>query len=324
MLSNGVYDLLIGSDGLLYVATFNGLSIYDGQSVVSYNFKQGLPNSYINRLFEDSKGNIWMGYEYKGVVKWNNGIIKKYDHKDGLIGNSVRAINEDQNGNILFGTERGLSIYDGETFENLNYSDGLGNGGVNAIEVDGKNIWLGGVQPAGTLTLYNGTALKNFKIPNSSLFGLSINDIKKADDGKIWFTDQFRGLFSYDGQNFRNYTIMDGLPDNQANALYIENNNSIWVTTNNGVAIFNGETFRTIYEPDNDKALSFGPTSAVTKSKDGVFFFGQGNRGVIIYDPNSLRNITKSDGFKRSPISDIQFDKDGNLWATGWWGSGYN
>ena len=92
---------------------------------------------------------------------------------------------------------------------------------------------------------------------------------------------------------------MDGLPDNQANALYIENNNSIWVTTNNGVAIFNGETFRTIYEPDNDKALSFGPTSAVTKSKDGVFFFGQGNRGVIIYDPNSLRNITKSDGFKR-------------------------
>ena len=49
-----------------------------------------------------------MGYEYKGVVKWNNGIIKKYDHKDGLIGNSVRAINEDQNGNILFGTEEVL------------------------------------------------------------------------------------------------------------------------------------------------------------------------------------------------------------------------
>ena len=61
MLSNGVYDLLIGSDGLLYVATFNGLSIYDGQSVVSYNFKQGLPNSYINKLFEDSKGNIGWG-----------------------------------------------------------------------------------------------------------------------------------------------------------------------------------------------------------------------------------------------------------------------
>ena len=39
------------SDGLLYIATFNGLSIYDGQSVVSYNYKQGLPNSQINQLF---------------------------------------------------------------------------------------------------------------------------------------------------------------------------------------------------------------------------------------------------------------------------------
>ena len=66
--------------------------------------------------------------------------------------------------------------------------------------------------------------------------------------------------------------------------------------------------------------MSFGPTSAVTKSKDGVFFFGQGNRYVIIYDPNSLRNITEVRWFQRSPISDIQFDKDGNLWATGWWG----
>ena len=26
---------------------------------------------------------------------------------------------------------------------------------------------------------------------------------------------------------------------------------------------------------------------------------------------------------KNKNISDIQFDKDGNLWATGWWGLAY-
>ena len=57
-----------------------------------------------------------------------------------------------------------------KSLKTLITSDGMGNGGINAIEVDGKNIWIGGVQPAGTLTLYNGTALKNFKIPNSSLW----------------------------------------------------------------------------------------------------------------------------------------------------------
>ena len=74
MLSNGVYDLLIGSDDNYMWFAFNGLSIYDGQSVVSYNFKQGLPKEPINKLFEDSKGNIWMGSgANKREVKWNNG-----------------------------------------------------------------------------------------------------------------------------------------------------------------------------------------------------------------------------------------------------------
>ena len=322
MLSNGVYDLIIGSDGLLYIATFNGLSIYDGQSVVSYNYKQGLPNSQINQLFEDSDGNIWLGYEYFGAVKWKNGIIKILNFNDGLSGNSVRAINQDKDGNILFGTERGLSIYNGKSFTNLNYSDGLGNGGISAIEVDGKNIWLGGSAPAGGFSLYNGTALKNFDVPGSHQFGLSIKSIKKADDGKIWFTDSEKGLFCYDGQNFNNYTIMDGLPDNETNDIYIESNNKIWISTNSGVAFFNGKSFRTILELNDEDALEFASSSAVTKSKDGVFFFGQGNNGVIIYDPNSLRNITKSDGFKRSSISDIQFDNDNNLWYSSWWGQG--
>ena len=95
--------------------------------------------------------------------------------------------------------------YDGKNFKNLSYADGLGNGGIESIEVDGKNIWLGGTQPAGTLTLYNGTAMKNFNIPQMSRFGMKINDIKKASNGKIWFADQNRGLFSYDGQDFKNY-----------------------------------------------------------------------------------------------------------------------
>ena len=318
MLSNGVYDLLIGSDGLLYIATFNGFSIYDGQTVTSYNFKDGLPNSFINQLFEDVDGNIWLGYQYLGVVKWKNGIVSHLDHKDGLVGNSVLAINQDKDGNMLFGTDRGLSIYDGTTFKNLNYADGLGNGAISAIEVDGKNIWLGGGVPVGAFTLYNGTALKNFDIPQASFLRVNISSIKKGEDGKIWFGDQMKGLFCYDGENFTNYTIMDGLPSNNVIDILIENNNSIWVTTNSGVAVFNGETFRTIGDLDNDEALDFSESKAIAKSRDGVFFFGQGNKGVIIYDPNSLRNITKSDGFQRAPVSDIQFDNENNLWIASW------
>ena len=146
---------------------------------------------------------------------------------------------------------------------------------------------------------------------------MHITSIKK-EDGKIWFGDQRRGLFGYDGDNFTKDTVMDGLPSNDVADILIENDNSIWVSTNRGVALFNGETFRTIADLDNDDALDFNASSAIAKSRDGVFFFGQGNSGVIIYDPNSLRNITKSDGFQRAPVSDMQFDNDNNLWIASW------
>ena len=144
----------------------------------------------------------------------------------------------------------------------------MGNGGVNAIEVDGKNIWLGSPNPVGRLTLYNGKSLKNFDIPNSNLYGMNIGSIKRDQNGKIWFTDANNGLFSYDGQNFTNFTIMNGLPSNEAFDLFIDNNNEIWVTTNLGVAVFNGETFRTILDFNNDNALNLDNVTAVFKSRD--------------------------------------------------------
>ena len=140
MLSSAVYDLLLAGDGKLYIATFNGLSIYDGQTVTSYNYKNGLPNDGIRTLFEDKDGNIWIGYNDFGIIKWNNGIIKYFTHADGLAGNSIQSINQNKDGKMLFGTKRGLSVYDGENFTNFNYTDGLGNGHISSIAVDGKNI----------------------------------------------------------------------------------------------------------------------------------------------------------------------------------------
>ena len=55
ILSNGAHVSLVSSEDLLYLGTFNGLSIYDGLKVKSYNYDQGLPNGPIVELFEDSK-----------------------------------------------------------------------------------------------------------------------------------------------------------------------------------------------------------------------------------------------------------------------------
>ena len=105
MLSNSTHKSIISSEDLLYLGTFNGLSVFDGLKVVSYNYDQGLPNGFINEIFEDSDNNIWIGYGTKGLVKWRNGnVIKHYTTKNGLPSNRVNALDQDKDGNIVIGT----------------------------------------------------------------------------------------------------------------------------------------------------------------------------------------------------------------------------
>ena len=322
MLSAAVYDLLLASDGKLYIATFNGLSIYDGQTVNSYNHKDGLPNDAIRHLFEDINGSIWLGYDISGVVEWENGIKKKLNHKDGLAGNQVLAINQDKDGNMLFGTDRGLSIYNGVTFKNFNYSNGLGNGAITAIEVDGKNIWIGQNFPAGKLTLFNGVTFKNFEIPFAHQYGMAIRTLAMDNNGTLWIGDYNKGLISYDGETFKRWSIREGLSGTGIVDIFIEDNNEIWVATTYGVSVFNGKNFKTIHDFNNPLALNSGEVTSVEKSKDGIYFFGQDVRGVIVYDPNSLRNIEKADGIRNGRVGNIGYDKSNRIWISQFNGDG--
>ena len=143
MLSNSADVSITSSNDLLYLGTYNGLSIYDGLSLKSYNYDHGLPNAFIGELFEDSKGYIWIGYGGKGLVKWKDGnVVDYFTTKEGLISDQINALAEDRDGNILIGTSHGLSVFNGETFSNFNFTNGLGNGSITDIKVFGNKTWI--------------------------------------------------------------------------------------------------------------------------------------------------------------------------------------
>ena len=119
MLSNGAHVSLVSNDDLLYLGTYNGLSIYDGQKVESFNYEHGLPNGYIGELFEDNDGFLWIGYGGKGLIKWKDGnVLQHYTKENGLPSDRINAIDQNKDGELLIGTARGLSIFDGNSFEN--------------------------------------------------------------------------------------------------------------------------------------------------------------------------------------------------------------
>ena len=125
-------------------------------------------------------------------MKWRNGnVIKHYTTEDGLPSNRINALDQDSDGNIIIGTGKGLSIFNGKSFENFDFRDGLGNGFITEIKVIGKNIWIGsGSQPnaggqvtiGGGLTVFNGKIFKSYDLSTLSGFNPWIACINKIEN----------------------------------------------------------------------------------------------------------------------------------------------
>ena len=79
----------------------------------------GVSDKFIRAVFEDSKGNYYIGCFLDGGLIKINPKTKEYkvyrnieDDKTSISNNCIRYINEDLNGNILVGTSYGLNILD--------------------------------------------------------------------------------------------------------------------------------------------------------------------------------------------------------------------
>mgnify|MGYP001158766004 CR=1 FL=1 len=332
MLSNSADVSMTSSNDLLYLGTYNGLSIYDGLSLKSYNYDHGLPNAFIGELFEDSKGYIWIGYGGKGLVKWKDGnVVDYFTTKEGLISDQINALAEDRDGNILIGTSHGLSVFNGETFSNFNFTNGLGNGSVTDIKVFGNKTWIAcgnrtkttgdSYAIGGGLSIFNG---KNFKSIDLSKFhnfnqeSSICSVIEKDFLGNIWIGTTGGGLLKYNGTSFEQFTTNDGLPSNYIRDILIDEH-GLWICTINGLANLKDDKIKIITSLNQE--LDFEDLHCISRSKDGVYFIGA-EEGVVVYDPFSFQTISSNEGIIIPAnwirgIKALKYDKDGILWAGG-------
>ena len=76
-----------------------------------YSIQEGLQNSSIFKIFQDSRGILWLGTQGGGLIRFEGGRFSAYTENDGLADNSVREITEDHSGNLWIGTESGLNMF---------------------------------------------------------------------------------------------------------------------------------------------------------------------------------------------------------------------
>jgi signal transduction histidine kinase/ligand-binding sensor domain-containing protein/DNA-binding response OmpR family regulator len=174
---NRVWSILEDSSNRLWIGTFaGGLQIFEREKkIFSSPFKQtDIRSPYIATLFEDRKGNIWVGgYLGIDVILKKNGKIIHYgtDNKDthSLISNSTNCITQDSRGLIWIATREGVSIVNPQTgfIRSLTAKNGLPDNTIMDILEDNQGkIWVSTANGLSRVTFIQKQAPYTFRFEN--------------------------------------------------------------------------------------------------------------------------------------------------------------
>jgi len=170
---NLIYCLLEDSEGLIWIATVNGLDVYNPNTRKLKHFRKeekGLSDDFIISLCEDSKGRIWIGTStYVNRFNKKDSTFTYYSQEHGLPNNRIFEIIKDKKDGLWFATGKGLCRFDEKqnAFQSFTLEDGLQSLEFNlraAYACKDGEMLIGGMN--GFNSFYPDSIAKNPYVPN--------------------------------------------------------------------------------------------------------------------------------------------------------------
>jgi ligand-binding sensor domain-containing protein len=140
-LTPGVISGCKDAKGRLWFGGFKNIYQLIGDSLVEHPVSRLLPDKRINKLFEDSKGNIWCGTGY-GAFVFHPDSANRVRHileQQQITGD----ITEDNRQRIWLASTRGLTCLDKDRCRIFTKEDGLASTNVTALLPVGDVLWVG-------------------------------------------------------------------------------------------------------------------------------------------------------------------------------------
>lgn len=143
--------------------------------------------------------------------------------------------------------------------------------------------------------------------------------------GNLWFGSIGSGVYYYDGKSFQNFTIRDGLLNNDIGSIYEDKKGNIWFGVFGGASRYDGKSFRNyiidgevMNEDRTGKTFPDRPpyeVNSIIEDQTGKLWFAtRGN--TFVYDGKTFTVFTHEDKpFKN--VRTIIEDKKGNIWLGG-------
>jgi ligand-binding sensor domain-containing protein len=218
-----------------------------------YHGGNGLTADEIFRIYEDRRGDIWIGTITLGrdvLTRWERSSNKfyRYSQADGLPPASPTAFADDGAGNLWIGFYTGgLARYREGRFEMLKEREGVPAGFIKSLYLDRRNrLWVGAGQ--GGLARVDDPGARRPRFTTlTTAQGLSSNDIRSITEdnwGRIYIgTGRGVDRINPESGQIRHYTTADGLVISEQSVAYRDQQGALWFGTMQGLS-------RLIPEPD--------------------------------------------------------------------------
>jgi signal transduction histidine kinase/ligand-binding sensor domain-containing protein/CheY-like chemotaxis protein len=256
----------------------------------SFSIEEGLSQSIVKAIHQDSLGFLWIGTE-EGLNKYDGYRFIVYQHEPqdaySLSHSKIFAIYEDRAGTLWIGTEGGLNRYD----RRLDRFESLSNHTVWTIYEDNQGIlWIG--TNAGLKQFDRNThQWRSYQHePNNpeSLSHNAVLAIYQDKIGTLWIGTNGGGLnkFDYPSQKFTRYWInASKLKElsNSITSIYEDNTGLLWIGSLNGLHQFDRqqETFvHYLPERQNPNSLSHRAVWAILEDKTEALWVATDGGGL--------------------------------------------
>ena len=317
MPSNSVWELRQTRDGYLWMTTGNGLVRFDGVrlTVFDKNSSPAFPSNRCVPLLEDRAGNLWIGTEDAGLVRYRAGVFTQWTTKDGLPGNFVDWLDEDDAGGVLIYTDQGVARWHDGRMTRLPLTPRPFLTGLAQSELKGYYRYL-------TFALRrtaNGTQLFKrgrwlpFPSPPHDTPPQPRSYLTEDTQGRVWYrSDQYsREIYSVDESGTRVFAIPSE-PRGFVSPFYQDQQGRLWGNnTALGVTIWkDGKTV-----PLLPQGLNWH--TRVLEDREGNLWVGTADQGLLRVVEQSVSFLQLPGGPLERYVYPLLEDRVGNVWISG-------
>jgi ligand-binding sensor domain-containing protein/signal transduction histidine kinase len=306
----------------------------------NYSINNGLSQSVVNCIFQDSKGYIWIGTQ-NGLNRFNGETFDIYSYNpadsSSISNNWIYAITEDTDGNLWIGTKGGLNKYlvKQNNFKRISYQTNFPYD-VNQYSYDIVRLSNGKIliNTPPVISVYD-PETKVFTHFQSKLeYDGAVKDVKipiiEDTDGNIWIGST-KGLvaFSFKTNKFSYFSFVDKsgdlIDDVNVTAIYKDKKGKVWVGTTLGLFDYNSalnrfEESQILLGPA--KKFSFENTCirTILEDKNGNLIIGTEGKGLYVLalysqNPVTIQNYTTENSeISHGIVQSLIIDRSENLW----------